>query len=53
MKEIDWVAIMFHAAAAILVMAFAAFVGTIVYCWVVYGSSPIDEIPAWALPFMF
>lgn len=48
MKEIDWMAIMSHAAAAILVMAFAAFVGTIVY-----GSSPIDEIPAWALPFMF
>ena len=49
----DWPVIMFYVAVAILALAFAALVGTIAYCWAVYGSSPIDEIPAWALAFMF
>ena len=49
----DWPVIMFYVAVAILALAFAAFVGAIAYCWAVYGNSPIDEIPAWALAFMF
>lgn len=49
----DWKAIILYVAVAILALAFLAFVGAIAYCWVVYGNSPIDEIPAWALAFMF
>ena len=49
----DWPVIMLYAVVGIMAMAFAAFVVLIAYCWVVYGSSPIDEIPAWALAFMF
>lgn len=49
----DWPVIMFYAVGSILALAFVAFVGAIAYCWVVYGNSPIDEIPAWALALMF
>ena len=52
-KREEWPVIMFYVAVAILALAFAAFVGLIAYCWAVYGNSPIDEIPAWALAFMF
>ena len=52
-KREDWPVIMFYVAVAILALAFVAFVGAIAYCWFVYGNSPIDEIPAWALAFMF
>ena len=49
----DWPVIMLYVVVCIMALAFVAFVGLIAYCWVVYGSSPIDEIPAWALAFMF
>lgn len=49
----DWSVIMLYAAGGIMALAFVAFVGAIAYCWAVYGNSPIDEIPAWALAFMF
>ena len=52
-KREDWKVILLYAAVAILALAFVAFVGTIAYCWAVYGNSPIDDIPAWALAFMF
>lgn len=52
-KREDWPVIMLYVAVGIMALAFLAFVGAIAYCWAVYGNSPIDEIPAWALAFMF
>lgn len=49
----DWQTIMLYVAVAILALAFVSFIGAIAYCWAVYGNSPIDEIPAWALALMF
>lgn len=28
-------------------------IGTIIYCWCTYANTPITDIPAWALFFMY
>lgn len=38
---------------ALLTLIIIAYVGIEIYVWVTYGGKPIDEIPAWALWFMF
>lgn len=29
------------------------FIATSIYCFITYGNLPIDEVPIWALWFMF
>lgn len=37
----------------VLILAFLGCIGTCIYCWITYGGKPIEEIPLWALWFMF
>lgn len=41
------------AACALLVALAAGCAAITIWCWASYGSKPIDEVPAWALLFMF
>ena len=35
------------------ILIILAYVGIEIYIWVVYGGTPIDEIPMWALRLMW
>jgi hypothetical protein len=35
------------------ILIILAYVGIEIYVWVVYGGTPIDEIPMWALRLMW
>lgn len=37
----------------VVIVALLGCIGTCIYCWITYGGAAIEEIPPWALWFMF
>ena len=53
MKKINWPAVLGFTLIVLLALLSLICVGWTIYAFVKYGGKPIDEIPSWALWFMF